>query len=330
MLKRYLTLLICVGVSMMALGHSSPAQAQNQALAGVLGEVQWGDRKGDVLKKLRAEMLAKVNADESLKSDRVLMQEARRRALDEMKTVENSYKRLQGERTGFEVSVIAGEFTSNNGESVMRVRDQVAQRFYFFLDGNFYKLVVAYNPDYITNVGFEAFISQAARRYGRPEATDYGQVGGEEHLVLARWEDNESELRIENKKEFFATYTMSFTDLSTLKRLKSANRSFGGADVREEEVSSAVQRLSEFSVVDRNENVVDSLVGNTTVNLNEGRPKGEDLREGSDEGVASAPDDSSSRAQAAPKKKKKTTRKKTTKRDFSDLDTKGGDDLIIY
>lgn len=329
---RYLSLLTCLIVSVMAMSFSTPAQAQSgdrQAIAAVLGDIEWGERKDSVLGKVRAEMLANVSKDEELRRDRVLMQQARARVLEDMKVVEESYKRLQGERTGYEVSVITGEFTANNGESVLRVRDQVAQRFYFFLDGSLYKLVVAYNPDYIRNVGFEAFISQAARRYGRPEAVDYGQVGGEESLVLARWEDGHSELRIQNKKEFFATYTMSFTDLGTLRRLQAANRSFGGAGTRDQEVSATVQQLADFSVVDRNENVVDSLVGNVSVNLNEGRPKGEDLRMGSEEGEASAQaSNTPTRAQEQPKKK--APKKKKKQRDFSDLGTGGGDDLIIY
>jgi hypothetical protein len=258
------------------------------------------------------------------------MQQARTQVLDEIKQVEDSYKRLQGDRTGFEVSVIAGEFTPNNGESVLRVRDQVAQRFYFFLDGSLYKLVVAYNPDYVRNIGFEAFVSQAARRYGRPEATDYGTIRGEEALVLARWQDGHSELRVENKQEFFATFTMAFSDLSTLQRLQAANRNFGGSDSRQTDVSSTVQQLTEFSVVDRNANIVDSIVGNVSVNLNEGRPKTEELRPGMDDGAAAGADSGATASKSEPAPKRQQQKKKKPKRDFSDLDSRGGDDLIIY
>mgnify|MGYP003726792121 CR=1 FL=1 len=67
------------------------------------------------------------------------------------------------------------------------------------------------------------------------------------------------------------------------------------------------------------------------LDLNEGRPKDEQIRqpqpgeESSDSGTAAKP------KKTAKKKKKKRKKKKVSKRDFSDLKDKAGDDeLIIY
>ncbi len=341
---RYFTLVVCAVLSLAVAGTSSTAFAQIKAaqqteqtgLASVLGDITWGDRKNDVVQKMRSTMLNKLKEDPKLRSDRTLMQEEHRKVLARVKVIEDSYTELKGERSGFEVSVISGEFMQNNGEAMLRVRDDVAQRFYFFLDGQFYRMVVAYNPDYLAKVGFEAFVVQTARRYGKPVGTEYGEIRGEEELIQATWNDGGSELRVENKKEFFATFTMTFTDAAMLKRLQSSQRSVGagaGVGKRDSEVSALVQGLSDSSATDRNERVVDHLVGSIKVDLSDGRPR-EDIQAEIEEEAAAiqaAADAKNSKGKGKKTAKKKTDAKKKPTRDFGNIDTKaGGDDLIIY
>ncbi len=339
---RYFTMVVCAVLSLAVAGSSSTAFAQKKAapqqadqtqLSSVLGDISWGDRKNDVVQKMRSAMLTKLREDPKLRSDRTLMQEEHRKVLARVKAIEDSYTELKGERSGYEVSVISGEFMQNNGESMLRVRDDVAQRFYFFIDGQFYRMVVAYNPDYLAKVGFEAFVVQTARRYGKPVSTEYGEVRGEEELIQVTWNDGGSELRVENKKEFFATFSMTFTDAAMLKRLQSSQRNVGtgGAVKRDAEVSALVQGLSDSAANDRNERVVDHLVGNISVDLSDGRPR-EDIQAEIEEEAAAiqaAADEKAGKSKKATKKKK-TTKKKPA-RDFGNIDTKsGGDDLIIY
>lgn len=338
---RYFTLVVCALLSFAVAGTSSTAFAQKKAaqqaeqtgLSSVLGDISWGDRKNDVIQKMRNGMLNKLREDPKLRSDRTLMQEEHRKVLARVKAIEDSYTELKGDRSGFEVSVISGEFMQNNGEAMLRVRDDVAQRFYFFIDGQFYRMVVAYNPDYLAKVGFEAFVVQTARRYGKPVGTEYGEVRGEEELIQATWNDGGSELRVENKKEFFATFTMTFTDAAMLKRLQGSKRSVGtgGAGKRDAEVSALVQGLSDSAATDRNERVVDHLVGNISVDLSDGRPR-EDIQAEIEEEAAAIQAAADAKAGKTKKAaKKKTDTKKKPARDFGNIDTKaGGDDLIIY
>lgn len=340
---RYFTLVVCAVLSLAVAGAPDTVMAQSKAaqkneqqgLAAVLGDISWGERKDEVIQKMRNAMLAKLREDPKLRSDRTLMQQEHRGVLERVKAIEDSYIELKGQRSGFEVSVITGEFVQNNGEALLRVRDDVAQRFYFFIDGQFYRMVVAYNPDYLAKVGFEAFVLQTARRYGKPAATEYGSVRGEEELVRAVWNDGVSELRVENKKEFFATFTMTFTDARMLKRLESSKRLVGkgSQNQRDAEVSALVQGLSDSAATDRNERVVDHLVGNVSVDLSDGRPR-EDIYADIEEEAAAiqaAADAKKSGKGTKKSSSKKTKTKKKPARDFSNIDTSaGGDDLIIY
>lgn len=329
-----LSLMLMIGFSMLA----SPAAAKKRkdpGLAAVLGDIKWGDSKDAVLKKMKDQLMDEARKDKKVKSDPLLLQKARKQALDRYKAAENSYTRLEGDNTGYEVSVIADEFSTNNGESFIRVKDKVAQRFYFFIDGAFYKLVVAYNGSYLRNTDFETFVATSARKYGRPTSAEYDDIRGEEQLALVTWEDPETSLSVKNKKELFDTYTMAFTDRQMMKRLAGQNRRVGGSDKDADELSASVKDLMVSSEHDANRAVVDDLTGGkTNIDFNEGRPKDDQVRRYDEEGNVVAANEEGAKDDKKKKKQKKSKQKKTRKKkqapDFSKIKANTDDDLIIY
>jgi hypothetical protein len=318
----------------MPVAMAKKGKKDQDELAKVLGEIEWGDSKDVVLKKIEKQMMAEARKDPKLKRDRILLQREMKKIKDRTRTAEKSYTRLQGSNTGYEVSVIADEFSTNNGESFLRVKDRVAQRFYFFIDGKFYKLVVAYNRSYLRNADFEGFVGSSVKKYGRPTEAEYETIEGEEQLALVEWQTPETMLYVKNKKEFFGTFTMSFADRQRIKRLMAQNKRFGGSDKDEEELSAEVQSLTQSNSVDANANVVDSIVGDVNVNFNEGRPKDDQIRRYDKDGnvieSGEAQASAEKKTKKTKKKKKKKKKKKRKKPDFSDLEAKSGDDLIIY
>lgn len=327
-----LTLMILFSFSVLAVPNASAKRGGE--LAKVLGDMEWGDSKDEVLKKMRSQLMDEARKDPKIKRDPLLLQKARKQALDRHKKAEKSYTRLSGDDTGYEVSVISDEFSSDNGESFIRVKDEVAQRFYFFVDNKFYKLVVAYNGSYLRDTDFETFVAMSARKYGRPTAAEYDDIRGEEQLALVNWQTPETALAVKNKKELFDTYTMVFSDRQTLKRLAAQNRAVGGSDKDEEEVSAQVKDLMSGSETDSNATVVDNLTGGSTkINFDEGRPKDDKLKRYDDDGNIIEAEEDTAQAKAKPKKKAKKKTKKRKKKnapDFSKIEAKGSDDLIIY
>lgn len=299
----------------------------NDGLAAPLGNIEWGDKREKVVEKVRQQMLDGLRKRDDLKHDRVLMQRERRRLLDEIARFKKSYEKLDSD-TSYKVSIISDEFIKGNGEAVMRVKDKIANRYYFFIDGGLYKMVVAYNQQYLKSVGFETFVVQAAKKYGKPADTTYGYADGEEVLTAAEWKDKKTVLRVKNKKEFYDTFTMTFAEKSTDKRLMAKRESMDdGSD--DEELSSEVKALTARSSTDADADVVDSIVGDSEINLNEGRPVDEQVRHGEE---AQAKEAVAAKEKKKKKRKKKKRRKKKKKRDFSDIEASGGggDDLIIY
>jgi hypothetical protein len=190
--------------------------------------------------------------------------------------------------------------------------------------------VVAYNQQYLEGVDFETFAVQTAKKYGKPADTAYGTVDGEEVLTEAVWNDGDTVMTVTNKREFFGTFTMSFAEGSTAKRMAKKRESMGADN--SEDVSSRVKALTASNTSDADDDVVDSIVGESAINLNEGRPVDEQVRHGQDgEADAVASSEEASKAKKKKTRKKKKKKKKKKKRDFGDIEaSSGGDDLIIY
>lgn len=255
-MSRVMTLVIGVLAAVLVL---MPLTAQAQ-MDQVLGDVTWGDSHEEIVQKLRSERLEQLRNNSRLRNDQAAMQRARQQVLDDVRRIEDSRTEMTGDNQDYSVSVIAGEFTPDNGESFLRVRDDAATRYYFFLDDEFYKLLIAYDQDHVRNLGFTAFMNQVEQRYGRAQSTERGRAGGEERVVQATWENGEVQLRIHDRKDFFGTYTMVFSDQQTVEQLLADNEEFGGGD-EHVEVSERVRNVTRGVSERQNEDIVNQLIG---------------------------------------------------------------------
>jgi hypothetical protein len=322
-----------------------------ESLDEVLGEIEWGDTKDDVLEKLKSQMFESMRERADVQHNRVKLQEIRKRMVDKFEGIKESYTKLEGEKTGYEVSVISGEYTKNNNEAVLTVEDDAAQRYYFFADGQFYKMLVAYRQSYLDGISFEGFIGQVSGKYGEPKDTTRREIAGEETLARATWKDSTTQLQAKNKREMFGTFAMVFADRQRVEKMKANNEAFGGSDKGGTEVSERVESLKEDSGKDKNAEVVDGMLEDE-VEVDISREKaGEDLDEQGPTGDASKTEEEKKEE----KKEQKQASKETggsagssdqsseddseEERDFSDISSesekkdesdKEDDELIIY
>lgn len=304
-----------------ALLGAGQAWAESQGeLVGALRGLDWDVRKGEVLKSFKTELEGEFKETASQLRDPVKKERLRRRMLDNFEKIEESYVQLKGKRTGFEVSVIAGEYSTKNNESLLIVRDEYAQRYYLFADGRLWKMIIAYNPEYIQDVGFEAFTEQVARKYGAPVDNQYQENSGEQILSSVIWRDEVTELRIEDKSEFFNTFTMVFSNLEKAQRFEKFRRAFGERKKKDSLGFDLADLQNEGEYDEGGDDVVDSITGvKTEVVLNDELFKDERARR---VGGAATVADANLPQEKAKKRKRAKKRKKAKKKK-----SKG---LIIY
>ena len=144
------------------------------------------------------------------------------------------------------------------------------------------------------------------------------------------WEDDGSILAVHNKREFFGTFTMVFSDKKRVQELAKSGLRFGGkgkATKKQAEVSSEVAMLTRTAGEDPNKNIVDGMVGSIDIDLNEGRPEDDKLRPEDQESPSA--DTKTTKTKDKPKKPKKPKTKKKPRRNFEDLNA-GDNELVIY
>lgn len=316
------------------LGFAFPAMAKDgENLNAPLGEVKWGDSRQAVTKKVKEQLLEAMRKDNKFKGNRAGLQREHSRVLSKVDDFNASYEKLDA-TSGYQVSVISEEFSRQNGESMMHIRDTVANRYYFFVDGGLYKMVVAYNQRYLRNVGFEPFVLQVAQKYGKPADTEFVVEDGEDVLMTATWTQGNTVLNVKNQKAFFGTFTMGFAERSTSRRLEAMREARGDDRATEGGLSARVKSLTTESNSTADDDIVDSIIGNSKIDLNEGRPVDSQIARAEEEAAQKELEAKQATAAKAKKKKRKTKKKakKKSNRDFSDIESSssGGDDLIIY
>jgi hypothetical protein len=189
---------------------ASPPPAYANDLGAVLDGMRWGQSHADVLayaeRKLTLEFNTKSSDSDTYKRDKM-----RQQLSQDLQKIAETYRSFdEGQNSGLELSMVSGEFVKGNGESVLWMKDKFATRYYFFINDQLYKVAVAYDPDYLQNVGFEEFLGSVAKKYGDQKELLEDDLG---QLIEGTWEKGGVRLRVRNFSATYQAFLMVFTDM---------------------------------------------------------------------------------------------------------------------
>lgn len=333
-MQRVARVFVLAMVAMLALSLASStafakkSKKSSKPLGGILNGLEWGQSKDKVMERLAEiimEEFALKGADISDmgKRDRLKKQYDKR-----VERIGKSHKVFKSsERSGLEVSIVASEFVPDNSESVLVVREEIATKYYFFLNDELYKVAVAYDPDYIGELAFDSFVAAVTKKYGDP--ADEG-VDEEGYFIMASWEDAEgTRLRVNNAADLYDTYLMSFSNMEREALVAEKHDAANSKRVVEPSVSADIDALVDDGDINSG-NAADAILGGgTAVDLKAGLPQ-EDIDAMADGDIVSG-DQGDKGGTSDKKKKKKVKKKKKKKGEFGDVEKKeGGTGIIIY
>lgn len=178
--------------------------------AGIIHPLDWGASSSEVFGKLKSELDDRYR-DQMKTSDTIRIDQLIREKADEMKRIKDSLVRFDGQRTGYETSLVAGEVVPREGESLVRVDDRVAQRYYIFRNDQIWKVVVTYNVS--TMGSFTDFVQAVRGKYGNPKKASFSDDGGERRITAVTWEDDHTRMVVEDQSEFYSSYVMKFVQV---------------------------------------------------------------------------------------------------------------------
>ena len=151
-----------------AAGKGTPL-ASSDEVEKLKGDFKWGMSPDDVLAKMVDKIEAsyedriKKTATDPAKQDRVRKQMYAE--TEQVKT--HALVKFEGEKTGYDVSIIDQEFTHNAGESMMVGKDDNATRYFFFVDNSLYKMFIAFDKDMLSGKSFRDFGQLMQARFGK-------------------------------------------------------------------------------------------------------------------------------------------------------------------
>ena len=188
------------------------AMARTSRLRAALGGIAFSGSFEEVQAALRRRIQNRYEKLLHAAEDPIARRELEKRLQREIDALIGGLTKFDGQRTGMEVGIAGDEFKHGTGESVLRVREESLDRYYFFIGGKLWKVFGAYVGDSVKETPFVPFLAQMRRRYGRPLKLHRAQREGQRIIVAAEWRSKGVHLEVRDRSEFFQSYTEAFSD----------------------------------------------------------------------------------------------------------------------
>lgn len=279
-------------------------KAVKASVEDILGNLSWGMDHETVMKRITEKMNEDYRAKVKGTLDESYADMLRKNYSERAENMRKSYTQLMKDNVAsLSVSIVGEEFMPDNNESMLTQRDEIATKYFFFLNDKLYKIAIVYDSDYLGPIAFDTFCATTEEKYGRA----YDEVWTDEgDFMEAIWKDKSTILNVKNKYASYSTFLMVFSEEATSKPLVEQHKRYYESVNSGPEISADIDLLT----ADDNEEVdssVDAILGKKTeVNLLAG------LSEADLATINGTPQQQEEEAQKKAKAKKKTNKKKNS------------------
>src|SRR5215470_5510835 len=207
-----------------------PVPAANEkAVSELLGPWKWGMSVDEVLVALHKQ-LGERHAPELAKMTDVYAQtQVRKQIKDDVENVRKTLIKFEGQKTGWDVSIIEGEFLHGDNQSMMLYREddpstgRQQQRFFFFRGGKLWKQFIAFNMEPYKGKTFADFRDAMESRYGKGAPIVKRGLDGRDHVVAVAWRSGGTYLRAIDLTQFYSNFCIAFSD-DNVEKVEQATR----------------------------------------------------------------------------------------------------------
>jgi hypothetical protein len=287
----FLALLFALTTTQMAIakGKGGKGKGKSKGVAPVAkaadvkefkGDYKWGMSPQQVIEKLDAKI------DESFKdkiakyrTDPSMYDKLRVEIKAEKDKVAKSLVKFDGQKTGWDVSIIDAEFLQNNGESMLYYKEPRSTRYFFFQGDGLYKMYVAFDREVVKGKSFQEFADLMQQKYGKAQVV-YREVAlhGVKDKVLDsyQWRSPDGDgLRLVDRSKFYDVYCLVIYDQSVAERQAELRKSQDANKTSGSFVDSIITKDSDR---DENDNVVDRITGKDVLKPGERRGGNQNIK----------------------------------------------------
>jgi hypothetical protein len=259
-------------------GGSAPAASSaevNKLKAVRLGDpkagtFKWGMKPEEVMAQARTAVEAKYEPRiDKAKQDPGLQQRIRDELQREIAAVKKSYTKFEGQKTGWDVSIIGPEFQQNTAEAVLVTKEDIWTRYFFFFEDGLYKMYLAFNKDAIGGKNFAEFGKSMEAKYGngkevfRDDKTRGGVIHKLDHY---EWSAGGGDrLKLVDRSEFYGVYCLVLYDGSVQDRVVDRRKVVNPGTVSKDELVEGVTGKNVSAKgSDIDDDIIDRVVGKET------------------------------------------------------------------
>jgi len=198
-------------------------------------------------------------------TDPQFQQRVRDQQMKEIAAVKKSYTKFEGQKSGWDVSIIGQEFSQNTSEAVLVSKEDTWTRYFFFFEGGLYKMFLAFNKDALAGKSFQEFGKMMESKYGRAKEVyrDDKIKGGIRHsLDHYEWSAPGGErLRLVDRSEFYGVYCLVLFESGTQDRLADRRKVVNPGETSKDALVEAVTAKGTDDGRDANDDIIDRLTG---------------------------------------------------------------------
>ncbi len=237
-------------------------RADLRAVSELMGPFKWGMSPEDIHNVLGQQIDKRYGLQVRSTTDVYQQDNLRKRAEEEKQRIKDSFVKFDGQKTGWDVSIIDREFGQKDDESMLVYWESDVQtkkdqrRFFFFVDDKLWKMFIAFNADRFKGKTYDDFKASMETRYGK------GAPSPTSDLNFLYWRSPGYFLRAIDLMRFYGNFCVAISD-DTIEDTIAARREARNpkVELRNALIESVTeeQGASKPSLDDTNSDIVDRL-----------------------------------------------------------------------
>ena len=167
---------------------TAPKEAAPQtarAISELAGKFKWDISPDDAMKIVSDEITARFDERIKKETSPASQDKILRERNDAMAKMKDSYVKFDGQKTGWDVSLVDHEFAHKNNESMFVIWEKDQRRFLFFHNDKLWKQFIAFNAEntIFKDKTFDDFADLIQKRYGPAAMTFRKQRTSDDQLL---------------------------------------------------------------------------------------------------------------------------------------------------
>ena len=234
--------------------------------------------------QVKEKLFAKIDASfkeraEKVRNDPSKSDGIRREIKNDRDRITKSLVKFDGQKGGWDVSIIDDEIVQNNGMSMLYNKEPKSTRYFFFSGDALFKMYVAFDKDVVAGKSFQEFGDMMQAKYGKAQPV-YREVGlhGVKNKVLDsfQWRSAEGDgLKLVDRSKFYDVYCLVIYDHAVEEKMAEIRKTVAAAAPKGSFVDSVIEKPSDR---DENDNVIDRITGKEVLKPGERRGGNENIK----------------------------------------------------